>query len=383
MPALKIAFVTTEERETRSRYELPHPWFGVAPSALLEGFKGCSEVEIHILTCVRRPVAMPKQIADNIFCHAVLVPRSGFLRTAYLPAVLALRRRLRQIKPDLVHGQGTERYAGLAAAFSGHRNVITLHGNMVELAQTSKARPGSFLWLSARLENVALRRTEGVFCNSRHTQSITAPRTSRTWLVPNAVREVFLRTATRLKVPPRCVLLNIGVISKNKQQLAVLEMARSLRQLNLDFELQFIGMIDPMTPYGDMFSKQAGLAESEGFARYLGQKSTEELVACFDSATALIHAPVSESFGLVVAEALARNLNFFGFRVGGVPDIVAGAEGAILVAPEDWSALRIEIASWLKSKHEKPQNADLMRSRYHPKTVANRHIEIYREILAG
>jgi glycosyltransferase involved in cell wall biosynthesis len=72
-----------------------------------------------------------------------------------------------------------------------------------------------------------------------------------------------------------------------------------------------------------------------------------ELIASFDASASLVHTPQSEVFGLVVAEALARNFKLFGFKTGGVRDIAQGAAGMILVAPDDWSALEREISAWL------------------------------------
>ncbi len=381
MPRIKIALITTDERDTHFRFDEPGPSFGVAPSALLEGFKRCTELEIHVITCVRRPVDMPEAIADNIFCRAVTVPAWGFLRAAYVPCILRIRRILRRLQPAVVHGQGTERYCALAATFSGYPNVITLHGNMVELARSGKARAGTYLWCAAHLEDFALRRTGGVFCNSRHTQSLVAPRTSRTWLVPNAVRGVFFASAPRHRPGPRTVLLNVGVICENKQQLELLRMARSLREAKLDFELRFIGAVDRSSPYGRRFLDEAQRGQQDGFARYVGTSSAEQLVQCFDGASALVHTPVSESFGLVVAEALARDLKIFGFRVGGVPDITEGAGGAVLVEPDDWAGLEEAVANWLRAGSRPPgSSSDLMRNRYHEEAVAREHVRIYREL---
>ena len=72
-----------------------------------------------------------------------------------------------------------------------------------------------------------------------------------------------------------------------------------------------------------------------------------ELIASFDASAALVLTPQSESFELVVAEALARNFKLFGFKTGGVRDIAQGAAGIVIVAPGDWSALEREISAWL------------------------------------
>jgi glycosyltransferase involved in cell wall biosynthesis len=101
-----------------------------------------------------------------------------------------------------------------------------------------------------------------------------------------------------------------------------------------------------------------------------------------DAAAAFIHFPVEESFGLVVAEALARNRKLFAASVGGIVDIAAGVEGAELLPMDDWTALEHSIDRWFKSGCLLPNGAAaVMRRRYHPEVIARRHVGIYREVL--
>jgi glycosyltransferase involved in cell wall biosynthesis len=254
---------------------------------------------------------------------------------------------------------------------------------MAELARLFKARIGSFHWLQARLEDFALPRTAGVFCNSAYTESLVRPRARKVWRVPNALLEPFFSKPLPVGEKSRCILLHAGVVCENKQQLKVLEVARSLHRRKLDFEVHFIGPANDGDPYVRNFLNQVRTVEkAEGYARYLGNKSLDDVIGCFDRASALVHVPICEAFGLVVAEALARNLKFFGMRVGGVPDVAEGVAGAELVAENDWAGLTDAIARWIERGHPKADGAAaLMRQRYHPEVVVRRHLEIYREVL--
>jgi glycosyltransferase involved in cell wall biosynthesis len=109
---------------------------------------------------------------------------------------------------------------------------------------------------------------------------------------------------------------------------------------------------------------------------------TGELIRCLDSADALIHFSSEESFGLVVAEALTRNLKFFGARTGGVLDIVTGVEGVEMFDAKDWTGLGRVLEQWITAGCPRPVGAAAaMQSRYHPQVVARRHLEIYEEVL--
>ena len=304
------------------------------------------------------------------------------MSTGYQGCIRAVRTLLKRLAPDIVHGQGTERDCAISAVFSGYPNVVTIHGNMAELARIFRAPIRSYNWFAARLEDFALPRTAGVFCNSAYTESLVRARAKRTWRVPNAIRaEFFEQTAVSQPQGKPCVI-NVGLISARKRQIEILEVVRALHEQGKQVEIQFVGACSPTQVYGAAFLRAIEQAEREGYGRYLGEKSVEELIALFDAADAMIHFPSEEAFGLVVAEALARNLKLFGSSVGGVVDIAAGIEGAELYGIDDWDGLQAGIARWLKESCPKPETAAAeMRRRYHPETIARRHIEIYREVL--
>jgi glycosyltransferase involved in cell wall biosynthesis len=268
----------------------------------------------------------------------------------------------------------------MAAVFSGFSNVVTLHGIMNEQAKLLKALPGSFYWLAARLEKFALHRTDGVFCNSEYTENAVRPFTIRRWRMPNAVRQAFFQEPITPRSPGRPILLNVGTISPRKQQCELLLATRGLHDAGLDFELHFLGTVDPASPYGRKFLD--AVAQNGSFARHLGFKSLDEIIRCYDGAKAVVHVPSEEAFGLVVAEALARNMKFFGFDVGGIPEIASDIDGSELVPAGDWNGLKNSIRWWIDNGSPRPVSAAAaMRERYHPHVIAQRHIEIYQQIL--
>src|SRR5215831_8235410 len=99
-----IVQLTTDNREAFKDYGNPNPHFGPAPEALLQGFVRRKDVEIHVVSCIRQPVVMPEKIADNIWYHGLMVPKVGWLTTGYQGCIRAVRSKLRELKPDIVHG---------------------------------------------------------------------------------------------------------------------------------------------------------------------------------------------------------------------------------------------------------------------------------------
>jgi len=381
---MKIALITTDNREHFKDYSCPMPYFGTAPEALLQGFKEISGTEVHVISCIREPVAAPCALEPNNFFHSLQVRKFGWMTTLYQGCIRAIRCCLQRVRPDIVHGQGSERECAIGAVASGFPNVVTIHGNMAELARLFHAPFGSFGWLAARLEDFALRRTGGVFCNSEYTQGLVRLRARKTWRVPNAIRAQFFAPAAVPHPADECILLNVGLISPRKRQLELLDVAARLREQGLHFKFHFIGHVNSEDVYGRKFLETIKPLEHAGCAAYLGPRNTHELIDCFDRSSALIHFPSEEAFGLVVAEALARDLKLFGSRTGGIKDIAAGVTGSELFDLNDWSGLTCAIAGWIRKGFPRLKGAaQVMGARYHPAIIARRHIEIYDEVLGS
>src|ERR1700744_643889 len=100
---MKIALITTDNREHYRTYSETMPHFGTAPEALLEGFAAMPGLEIHVIGCTQRPMTSPEKLAANIWFHSLHVPKIGWMRTFYQGCVRAIRRKLKEIKPAIVH----------------------------------------------------------------------------------------------------------------------------------------------------------------------------------------------------------------------------------------------------------------------------------------
>jgi glycosyltransferase involved in cell wall biosynthesis len=288
---MKVALLTTDDRETDRAYAQTAPRYATGTDSLLEGFRRLPEVEVHVLSCVQRPVQTPEKLADNIWLHSLLVPKIGWLRTGYQGCIRAVRRKLAALKPDIVQGVGTERDCAISAVFSGFPNVVTIAGNMSELARIYRPRFGSYGWMTARLENFLLPRSRGVMCNSQYTERLVRSRAKKTWVVYPGLRSLFLQPPTRTG-PRDCALVIAGIISPRKRQLELLNVAEALHRQGLKFEFRFVGINRcPDEPYAAAFVQRIKSMESTGCVRYLGAPSHSEMVRCFDAASGMIHFP--------------------------------------------------------------------------------------------
>jgi glycosyltransferase involved in cell wall biosynthesis len=78
----------------------------------------------------------------------------------------------------------------------------------------------------------------------------------------------------------------------------------------------------------------------------VGELDSTELAALYDSADIFVHASLHETYGMVVAEALARGVPVVGSATGAMPDLV-GSDAGLLVPPGNVAALADALSSVL------------------------------------
>jgi glycosyltransferase involved in cell wall biosynthesis len=375
---MRIAFLTTDSREHFKESENPQPYFGTAPQALLEGFAQCPEVEVHVISCVRQPLPAPEKIADNIWYHALLVSKLGWMSTGYQGCIRAVRRKLREVQPDIVHGQGTERDCAISAVFSGFPNVLTIHGNMRLIAQVCGARPFSYAWLNAHLEAFTIPRSGGVICITRYTEDAVRSLARHTWLLPNAVDERFFGVQPAPVEPP--VILCVGLVCYRKNQnrfIRALDHLAARRPLRVRF-LGHAGDDEYAREFRHLIAERPW-CELGGFA------DRDSLRGEFARAAVVALPSLEDNCPMVVLEAMAAGVPAVAANVGGVPDLITPGRTGAFCDPLNEESMASAIEHALESRVEASLWAAAAKeeaiARFHPKAVARRHVEIYREVL--
>ncbi|MGH7993805.1 MAG: glycosyltransferase family 4 protein [Limisphaerales bacterium] len=376
-----VALLTTDNRDHRREYEKPDPFFGTAPEALLQGFVALSEIEVHVVSSTQKPMRSPSKLADNIWFHSLHVPKIGWLRTGYQGCIRAVRKKLKEIGPDIVHGQGTERDNSIGAVFSGFPNVLTIHGNIRRIAQISRARPFSFLWLSARLEALTIPRSQGVICQTSHTRAAVASLARRTWLLPNAVDQTFFDVHPAPSPEAQLTILCVATVCSLKNQNNFI---RALDPLagRYKFNLVFLGQAQRGRAYGDEFLQ---LLASRPWCSHEGFADRAKLKTYFQRASALVLPSLEDNCPMVVLETMAAGVPVLAAKVGGVPDLIEKGKTGLFCDPLDAASMRTGVEKLLENPGLRRQLAveakTHAKATFHPLVIARGHLEIYREVL--
>jgi glycosyltransferase involved in cell wall biosynthesis len=378
---MRVAILTTDSREHDREYQKPQPGFGTAPEALLRGFAEIGGTEIHIVACTQQPmVSSPEKIADNLWFHSLHVPKFGWMKTFYQGCIRATRKKLREIQPDIVHGQGTERDCAISAVFSGFPNVLTIHGNMRLIAQVNRARPFSFWWNAARLEAFTLPRADGIVCITNYTRAAVAGLAKKTWVLPNAVHDGFFSVAPEINpaLPP--LILCVGGICLRKNQNAFIR-ALDPVAARRKFRLVFLGGVSRDEPYGREFFE---LLRTRAWCAHGGFVDREKLKTWLRESSLLALPSLEDNCPMTVLEAMAAGVPVVAANVGGVPDLITDGKTGLLCNPLDAASMAGAVEKILAQ----PELARTLaaaakqgaRERFHPAAVARRHLEIYREV---
>lgn len=380
---IKVALLTTDSREHFKDYANPNPYFGTAPEALIEGFKLLQDkVEIHIVSCLQKaPVSSPAKLAENIHYHALHVPNIGWMKTGYQGCIRAVRRKLREIQPDIVHGQGTERDCSMCAVFSGFPNVLTIHGNMRLVAEFLRAKPLTYYWFASRLERLCLQRTGGVVAISSYTQSNIAPYTRKTWLVPNAVHPSFFNLPRRPDSPPR--ILCAANIGSWKNQIGLIKALDSLA-CTIPLRLVFAGGGSRADGYYREFQQLVG---ERPWCEYLGALDRRALQKEMSQAAMGILPSFEDNCPMVILEAAAAGLPFAASAVGGVPDLITHQNTGLLFEPSQPDSILSAVKSMIVERGLPEQLAISARvqamDQFSGVSVAKQHLAAYDEVIAA
>ena len=377
---MKIALLTTDGRTVSSRCDPAFPSFGTAPESLMQGFSALGgEAELHVISTARHRMPAPETLAPHVYFHQPMVPSWGMGKTLFAGAVLTVRNFLKELQPDIVHGQGTERDCALAAVFSGYPNVLTIHGNMRMHAKRGENKGKGYYRLAAFLESISLRKTDGVVSISSYTEELVKPLSKKTWLLPNAADSSYFKVERTPARPP--VMLFVGGLDERKNPVAYIKATRDLFEEN-GWLLRLCGTGNEASDY---FKELTKLAAHYPWIELAGWKSRDELRTEMQQASALVLPTLEDNCPMVVLEAMAVGLPVIASRVGGVPDLITNGKTGLMFDPHDPesmrkvtarmigdSALRASVSSSAREEAER---------RFHPKVVAEAHLAIYREVL--
>jgi glycosyltransferase involved in cell wall biosynthesis len=147
-------------------------------------------------------------------------------------------------------------------------------------------------------------------------------------------------------------LLSVAAIIPGKGHDVLLAALAGLERLR--WECLCVGTLERDAAFVAGLRRRASDTGLDGRMRFIGPQADEELARSYKTADLLVLPSRSETYGMVVTEALARGLPVVAADVGGVTEALGhGADGTrpgFLVPPDDPVALGGALRAWLEDR---------------------------------
>jgi len=355
---------------------------------LLRGFRELGVADIHILVTTKE---VPKPTVEQGpfgTVHRLPQPPFSGAGSFQLWRRRLILQQLRQIRPDIVHGHGTEAEYAFTAISAPYPNVITLHGLMHRVQQAAPPPLLSLNHVARWIEKRVVRQATDVICLTREVEEFLAERGSRArrHRIPNAVAPCFFDVRPGPRDRPGFAVLFVGTVYRLKGVLHLVEaMAAARQKLGAPLTLRIVGSTGgPADAYEELLRRRAAELGVAGDIEWLGVLGERDVAAQLARSDALALPSFTESFGMCVAEAMAAGVPAVGSRAGGIPDLIEDGKTGLLVTPGRSDELAAALVRALTDTALRARMVDAARAKalacYSPRAVAGQTRRVYEEI---
>jgi glycosyltransferase involved in cell wall biosynthesis len=235
------------------------------------------------------------------------------------------------VLPHLIHAHGRFLNAGaLAFAIKGRWHIPYIYTEHSTFYQRGLAPPASKQILAKVLEGAS--RVIAVSSSLlNHVEEFLQRKLPNALVVPNVIDEIFETTLVKRQPSKgQFQLVTIAALEHKKGIDILLHSVRHAFPDNQDFTLTIVGE-GPLFNELTALSQRLGIFSSVNFA---GRKDKTEVKELLDHSDALILPSRSETFGVVIVEALSRGCPVIATISGG-PEFLINEHNGILVRPEN------------------------------------------------
>ena len=297
-------------------------------------------------------IVLRKQFEQNltferrgVSFHLIKIPGGTRAPSLFWLDTFAIRRVLKQIKPDVVHAWGTEQGAALVANRLGYPRVVTIQGL---ISWYEKVVPLPWLVrLSGVLERASLPKANVVTTEARFTVDWLRrhyPRV-RVEQIEHAPDPIF-HTVIRQPQTGKVRFLFVGALDYRKGGDVLLQALDRLVS-EMDFELLVVGQLCP-----ELSSRLPPLSPELWrrieFKSHLTHLQIAEELGRATMAVCASRADVSPN---AVKEAVVAGVPVVGTQVGGIPDYVHPSRNGILCQPDNVEAMTQAIRLACQQRH--------------------------------
>lgn len=353
----------------------PQGHYGTWFPQIAEAFEKFRDMEIHWVVLDSRLGKAREILWRNQHFHILPTATRHRASTLFRKDRAALRKVLREIQPDLVHGWGTEDIYAIAAATSGYPNIVSMQGILSHYVLKNKMSPR--VYFQALLELIVLWRADRVTVESQWGEKCLQRRNpfARISLVEYGVQSQFFDEEWSPD-PEKPVAIFIGSINPRK---GIQDLVAAFRNPSLaGSELWVVG--GDSGPWGE------GLrADASANVRWLGRKTSQETAGLLGRAWCLALPTRADTSPNVVKEARVIGLPVITTPCGGQASYIEDGRNGFFVAPGDVQQLTKCLAQLLcdfaTTKKMGAYRHEEQRAWFNPENTALGFLHLYHAVV--
>jgi len=373
---MKIAILT------QYPYDIMNVSGGVESSmlGLLKGLEKYDDLDIHIITISPKPEK--HIISDKLYIHYIHTPKLPRLLASITIDQYRVKKKMKQLKPDLINAHMTAPLFGYPALQTGYPTIVTVHGIVSEESKTWIGIAGKIKKIIYSLmEREVLKKSKYLSVVSPYVESKIKYFTlgKCVEVIPNGVGEEFFHIESN-NIPYR--LLNVGGIEPRKGLLNLIKAILLIREELPQVELHIIGKIRDLI-YCNILMNYVKSNNLEKNIIFSGNVSKEILMREIGECSVFVFPSQEESQGIVLLEAMAAGKPIVATNRGGIPFIVDNSQTGIIVEYGDINALKDAIMNLLNNKELNRKFGDAGREKartFSSEKIASMYYHMYKNI---
>jgi glycosyltransferase involved in cell wall biosynthesis len=347
-------------------------------------------IELHLLTLTpwaRRTQQVEKDGATiHVIKNGVPFFYKGFpsympidVVAGYLQDRCLLAKELKKIKPDVVHGHGTENSYALAAVRAGIPAVVSMQGI---IAEVNKVNPSLRYRMAEGLERTALQEAKYVSCRTAFDTGFvrSVNPSAHIFQIQEAMNPVYFNR--QWSGCDRKRILFVGSMGKHKGLIYLLQAVKILSGDDPGVELCVVGGTPAQIDAYRQRCRELGIEQKVEFTGFL---NAESIVPLHLSSRIFTIPSLNENSPNVLAEAMVSGMPCVASAVGGIPSMVDDEKTGLLFQSGDVNGLVQQLKRVLYDdglcRKLGSAAAEVARARHRPETVAKAVLEAYQYML--
>lgn len=348
---------------------------------LIEKLKKYEDLQIHVITSTKL-VDKDKVIHDEkITIHYLSSPKLPQLITSITFDQYKLKRKISEIKPDIINAHMTAPLYGYPALKTGYPVIVTVHGIVKEEADTWTGLLGFVKRrLFVSMENCTLRNSKYITAVTPYVEAnIKEKCKGDIYIIPNGINIDMFEIEDH-SLDNR--LLTVGGIEPRKGLLNLFKAITIIKKDNPLVQLHIVGKVRNKQYFNSLtkYVEQNNLHDQVIFK---GSLSNKELKKEYSECTVFVFPSREESQGIVLLEAMAAGKAVVATNIGGIPYVVENNTTGILTEYGDVQKLAKTITELLNDRDIQQKLGNNGREKaklFLNEEVSKKYYELYKDV---